>query len=256
MALYQKSFLGLHLADNAVRIFELVKNGRDLSLGRFLTKEILPNIIDDEEIRDSAKLKEIFKEIKKKIPFDSAYVSFPKEQILDVLKAAKIKPLIFEASAAAAARAILPRGEKGTFMLVDIGGPRTIISVVSEGEVCYLKKIEIGSCMITEMVERGYDASIFYDQINKHYISWHLELPKAVKKMPAQKIQKIILYGDAPNLEHLAEHLIINMRTKVELANVWTNIIPSFDEVIPEMTHEQSLAFAPVIGLSLRGLEK
>ena len=134
-------------------------------------------------------------------------------------------------------------------MLLGIGRLGTLISVISAGRPCYVEILDISSTLISETVSRGFGAEIFYNQINKHYVLWHTE-------KGGNQIKKIILYGEAPNLAELRDKIALNMRTEVLLANVWTNIIESFDEEIPEIPFDESLGYAAALGLALKGFEK
>jgi hypothetical protein len=49
--------------------------------------------------------------------------------------------------------------------------------------------------------------------------------------------------------------LTANLKVPVEIANVWTNIISSFDDKIPSISFNESLKYATAIGLALKGFE-
>ncbi len=262
MSLFKKKSYGLDIRDQSIKCFELVKDGRIFKIGKFRNYTLPDGVIRDGEIIDNLKLRDILSGIRKVFNFTEAYISFPKEKIYDVVRAAKIIPLGFENSDQSAARSLVSREGKSTYMLVDLGKHKTIISVIYGGEVCYSKNIDMGSYILEEMIEHGWSANLFFDLINKHYISWHIEEPELIRSKsglisdPKRQIQKIILYGDSPFLLHAAEHLTMSMRVKVELGNVWTNIIKSFDEYLPEMVFEESLGYATAVGLTLKNFEK
>ena len=65
-----------------------------------------------------------------------------------------------------------------------------------------------------------------------------------------EKINRIILCGGDANLAGLADYLQLSMKMKVENADVWINILDTKNS-IPEMSFEESLSYATVIGLSL-----
>ena len=70
------------------------------------------------------------------------------------------------------------------------------------------------------------------------------------KGRPRQPIESILLCGEASGTVGLVEHLGAKHMVKIEMANVWKNIF-SFDDHIPEISKEESLAYAAAIGLAL-----
>jgi cell division ATPase FtsA len=89
--------------------------------------------------------------------------------------------------------------------------------------------------------------SVLRDEINKQYAYWetHDENNKG-----HEPINHIILCGGEANLAGLSDYLELSMKMKVENANVWVNVLKTEDK-IPEMSFEESLSYATVIGLSL-----
>lgn len=193
-----------------------------------------------------------------------------------------LTPMSFEIEAQAIARAVVARGDKGTYMVVDFGKTRTGVSVVSDGVVAFTSTIEIGGSLITEAIakelslsyeeadalkrERGllhdhhnkeakeiFSAIIstvatLRDDINKHYIYWHTHQEE--QAFEHRQIEKLILCGGDSNLKGLADYLASSMRVKVELADVWANMaMPA--GYLPEITFSNSLTYATAIGLVL-----
>jgi len=104
---------------------------------------------------------------------------------------------------------------------------------------------------LSEIISDGF--SILCDEIKKHYVYWHLHKDDGErKKIP---IKKIILCGSESNINGLTEYLSVAMRHKVELANVWTNVLNT-EKLIPEISFEESFNFAGALGMALNGFNK
>ena len=66
-------------------------------------------------------------------------------------------------------------------------------------------------------------------------------------------IKKIIISGKDAATPGLKEYLADAVGCRVDLANVWTNVF-DFEHQIPKMSFEESLDYAPAIGLALSRL--
>ncbi|OGI81647.1 hypothetical protein A3B93_02205 [Candidatus Nomurabacteria bacterium RIFCSPHIGHO2_02_FULL_42_24] len=189
-----------------------------------------------------------------------------------------LKSLELETSALA--RAVLPHGNKGIHMLVDFGHMRTGIAIISNGLPVFTSTTDIGGYNLTSVIaknfkipfdeaehlkktyglQRGTDKpeifalllnelSILRDEINKHYIYWHTH--GTGKDFHEQsRIEKIILSGGDANIKGLVGYLSSSMQIDVELANAWINVT-DMENYVPEITFNDSLSFAPAVGLAL-----
>ncbi len=201
------------------------------------------------------------------------------EEYLAVFKSSTISAKSFELEAQAISRAVIKEGDLETYMIVDLGKKRTGIFIVSNGLVIFTSTLDMGGVMLTNMIEKNFkisfeeaekkkrecglkrDAlntevfsvllngvSIIRDEIVKHFIYWHTHKDEEGKDRPP--IKKVILCGGDSNLIGLAEYFSVSMKTKVEIANVWINIIDT-KEAIPDISFEESLTFASALGLAL-----
>lgn len=201
------------------------------------------------------------------------------QSYVDVFKDAGLEPISFELEAHALARTVIKEGDTGTYMIVDFGGVRTGISLVSNNSVVFTSTVSLGGDILTSMIEKNFKLSnkeaevmkrefglrrntdnkelfsillngisILRDEINRHYIYWHTHKDKDGKDRPP--IEKIILCGGDGNLIGLVDYLATSMRTKVETADVWVNI-NSLEEYTPEINKEESLEYATALGLAL-----
>ena len=94
--------------------------------------------------------------------------------------------------------------------------------------------------------------SILRDEVVKHFLYWHTHPDEEGKNNPP--IKKIILCGGDSNLIGLPDYLSVSLKSKVEMANVWVNVLDSKKEV-PEINLKQALSFAAAVGLALGNFE-
>lgn len=206
------------------------------------------------------------------------------EEYLSTFKNSTIAAESIEFEARAITKSVVKKGDMGTYMIVDFGKKRTGIFIVSGGALMFTSVLDFGGEKLTKMIKETLDVSleeaervkwehglkrntenaklsqiisdgfsILRDEVNKHYVYWHLNKNKNTKeKMP---IEKIILCGSESNIKGLSEYLSVAMRNKVELANVWTNVLNT-EKLIPEISFEESFSFAPALGMALNGFNK
>jgi len=203
------------------------------------------------------------------------------KRYVDMFTDTGIMPVSFEIEAQAIARAVLPKGSKGTYMVIDFGDTRMGISIVSGGAVRFTSTVNVGSHAITEAIQKHFSISrdeayrmknekkisksagdkeffqavlstisIVRDEINKLYIYWHTH---GMKEKGGSKIEKIIMCGGGANLSGLSDYLSASLKIKVEMANPWRNV-NSFENYIPEIPFNEALGYTSVIGLALRSI--
>ncbi|MBI2120030.1 MAG: pilus assembly protein PilM [Parcubacteria group bacterium] len=205
----------------------------------------------------------------------------PKDVVLSyahVFESAGLTLLSVESDAGALSRAIIPRGDPSTFMILDMGRVKTGVYVASRGFVRLAYDIEIGGKTVDtligktvsvspeeahalkekcyndeplpESVKKGIESffSELADEANKHFIYWHTHKDK--NGMTREKIEKVILSGTESALCGLPEYLAGELRVPIEMANTWVNVL-SFTQHIPEIGFRESLRFATAIGLAL-----
>jgi type IV pilus assembly protein PilM len=201
------------------------------------------------------------------------------EEYISLFTETGIMPLRFEIEAHAVSRAVVPKGDKGTYMILDFGKTRTGITIVNKEAVSFTSTIALGGDTITRAIARNFDigfdeaealkkekgclvdggdqkmllalmptVSALKDEINKHFQYWNTRLDDFGKKRPS--INSIILCGGLANLAGFPEYLGSNLKAEVRLANVFVNV-NSFDEYIPEIHFKESLQYATSIGLAL-----
>ena len=205
------------------------------------------------------------------------------EGYIEALKGAGLTPLSLEIEAQSIARSVIPSEDSGTYMLVDFGRSRTGIAIVENGFLRFTSTLSVAGESLTTAIrkhfsvteeeadkiknEKGFarykdntelfellmsTVSALKDEVNKHYIYWNTRTGGHSDE--AHKIKKIILCGGSSNLAGLPDYLSLSIKTPVELANVWENVL-SFEDTIPSIEKRNSFAYATAIGLALRNVE-
>jgi type IV pilus assembly protein PilM len=212
--------------------------------------------------------------------------TIPKDVVsgyLSIFEHSQISVQSFELEAQAIARAVVKKGDLETYMIVDFGEKRTGIFIISRGVVMFTSTLDMGGVMLNDMIAKNFkisaeeaekmkkqyglqrntenkeifavllnSVSILRDEIVKHFLYWHTHKDEEGRDNP--QIKKIILCGGDSNLIGLSDYFSISMKTKVEMANVWINIIDT-KKSVPEISFKQALSFAAALGLALADFE-
>jgi type IV pilus assembly protein PilM len=202
---------------------------------------------------------------------------------LEAFSGSGITPIAFEIETQSVARAVVPQGDMGSYMIVDFGNLRTGVSIVSEGAVQFTLTLSVGGVLLTEIIaknmnipyadaekikrERGIlgneehieheavSAALMAplvtlrDEIAKDLTYWQTHDDEYGKKRPA--IQKVYLCGGDSNLVGFVEYLSSGLPVPVELANVFMNA-NTLSNYVPSINFDESLRYATAIGLALR----
>lgn len=201
------------------------------------------------------------------------------ENYLSIFKHSQINVQSFELEGQAISRAVIKNGDMDTYMIVDFGKKRTGIFIVSRGIVMFTFTLDLGGAMLTEMIQKNFNVSfeeaskmkqqyglerntankeifpvilnsvsVLRDEIERHFLYWQTHKDEEGKVNPP--IKKIIFCGGDANLKGLADYISVSMKSTVEMANVWINMIDTVKSV-PEIPFKQAIAFATAIGLAL-----
>lgn len=201
------------------------------------------------------------------------------EEYLSVFEGTGMIPIDLEIEAQAIARAVVPKRETGTIMIVDFGRMRTGVSIVRDGIVRFTSTVELGSDMVTEALEKSFSIdrkeaekmknekwlakgggneefflavisliSTLRDEINRLFIYWHTHRNSENNDA---KIEKIILCGGGSNLQGFSDYLSMTLRIPVSVGSPWVNV-NSFENYTPEIMFNESLGYSTVMGLALK----
>ncbi len=219
---------------------------------------------------------------KDKNHIEVALSALPRQTIGTYLSAFKdtgLVPITFEIESEAIARAVVPRGDKGTFMIVDFENTKTGISIVSEGVVRFTASLQVGGGALREAVEKKtglgpeeanrllkgkevdsqkkqkdfFEAAVpvlstLRDEINKHFVYWQTHQDQYGN--PRSKIEKLILCGEDAIVGGLVDYLSSSLRVSSQLADVVRNMNAS-DKYVPEIDYTDSFKYTTAVGLAL-----
>jgi type IV pilus assembly protein PilM len=271
------------LPEEQVYMFKLnlEKNGlNDIREGIELSLEEHIPIPTEDTVFDYEILKENDNSLELQIAAISRNVA---ENYLSIFKNSLISVQSFELEAQAISRAVNKKGDAETYMIVDFGEKRTGIFIVSSGVVMFASTLDFGGLTLSNMVMKSFNisfaeaekmkqqyglqrnlenkeifavllngVSILRDEISKHFLYWHTH--KDEEGNANSTIKKIILCGGDSNLIGFSDYLSVSMKSKVEIANVWCNIIGTQD-YIPDISLSKSLSYATALGLALGDFE-
>ena len=201
------------------------------------------------------------------------------ESYLEPFEEAGLTVLSCELETHAIARAVIPNGDVGTYMIVDFGQTRTGISIVSEGGVRFTSTLDIGGIAISNALShelkisfeeaekiksseglgaREHSSEAFpiilasvaalRDEINKHYVYWHTH--KDENGNPRPEISRLLLCGGNANVPGLVDYLKSTIGVGVGLANPWENI-NTLEHYLPELSRNNALSYTSALGLAL-----
>lgn len=195
------------------------------------------------------------------------------EKYTNIFTQAGLKPVSFEGEVHARVRAIVPKSDLKTHMIVSIGNDASYIAVVTRGVVRFVAKSDVGGRGIKDALKSEYpDAS---SQEIQRMLNEKTEADSVLEATQAlisslgetliqyrthwrddidtqAEIETVLLCGEYAAIAGLPEHLSQEIELPVSYADVWTNVF-STHEHVPPIGRARSLGFAEAIGLALRG---
>lgn len=188
---------------------------------------------------------------------------------------AGLTPVSFEIEGRALARTLIPKSDQESYLIVNFTENKTGLTIVSNNIVRFTSTVTTGGRAVTAAMqkalsvtpaeayklkfengitktkgnEKAVDAALsvlseIKDEINKVLVYWQTHSDKS------QRIDRIILCGKNSMIKGFDAYLSVAVKTKAEVANVWTNLF-SFDTTIPKIEVMESLDYAVAIGLTL-----
>ncbi len=202
------------------------------------------------------------------------------EEYLEIFHGTGITPKAFEFESQAMARSIIPKGDNGTFLVVDIGKMVTDVFVAANGVVQFSASLDIGGHNMTQAIEKA--LKVTYDEaealkvkhgliggtkeeqvrtelltvisdlrsrILQHYSYWQTHHGDKV----GGNIESVYLTGGGANLKGVAEFIAMALDVQVKIANPWVNVC-SFEKYVPPLAMHESHGYTAAIGLALRNI--
>lgn len=201
-------------------------------------------------------------------------------------------PISFLIENQALSRAIVKKGDRNNYLIVNVAYKSTVLSIVNDETVQFTSTVPLGSEDFTNAIvkklsidieqardikyDKGFSrekdnelaasaltevANILVEEINKVFVYWNsinnfkitndnIFLSESIKEIPSVGVEKILIAGREAGIIGFRDFLAVSLKTPVEVANVWTNIL-SFDNEIPEISMKESLNYGTAFGLAL-----
>lgn len=205
------------------------------------------------------------------------------DDALFVFDQANISVHSIEGETFASSRALLPRGDETTVLIIDIGRTTTKISIVTRRIPRFATTIGIGGHALTLAVQKHFGVtelearkvkyehgivpapgnenyleamlstiSAIRDEISRRLDYWQ---EKAVTGVAHEPVTSAILAGGNASVRGLPEYLESSLKIPVIAGDIFTNLA-SRDKWIPSLDYNESLAYATAVGLALRDSEQ
>lgn len=201
------------------------------------------------------------------------------DDTLSVFDETGITVQALESEVFAMARALLPKGDSSTVLVIDLGKTTTKIAIVEECIPRFTATIGIGGHALTLAVQKyfgvtesearkvKYDRGIVPTTGNEEYLAAMLSTVSAIReeilrrldywqekeapKRAHEPVSRAILTGGNASVRGLAEYFESALKIPVTTGDVFTNLA-SRDTWIPQIDYAESLAYTTAIGLALR----
>jgi type IV pilus assembly protein PilM len=201
------------------------------------------------------------------------------DDTLSVFGKAEIEVRTLEAETFACARAVLPRGEEATVLIIDVGKTTTKLSIATRGIPRFAATINIGGHALTLAVQKYFGVteaearkvksargivtmpgneeyleamlltvSAIRDEISRHLNYWQERVASGGLHEP---VSRAIVVGGNGSVRGLPEYLEGALQIPVTTGDVFTNLA-SRDRWVPTLDYTESLAYSTAIGLALR----
>lgn len=201
------------------------------------------------------------------------------DNMLSVFDEAGIRVQSLEGETFASSRALLPRGDESTALIIDVGRATTKISIVSHRIPRFATTVGFGGHSLTLAVQKHFgvteaearkikaERGIVPAPGNEDYLSAMLSTVSAIRDEIRTRLEywqdkasdsgartpvtHAILVGGNASVRGFPEYLEGALKIPVASGDVFTNLA-SRDEWIPSLDYTESLAYATAIGLALR----
>ena len=200
------------------------------------------------------------------------------DDTLSVFDRADVGVRALEEETFSMARALLPRGDESTALIIDIGKTTTKIAIVAKRIPRFATTIGIGGHALTLAVQKHFgvteaearkvksERGIVPSPGNEDYIAAMLITVSAIRdeisrcleywqekaslEHAHEPVSRAILSGGNASIRGLPEYLEGALRIPVASGDVFTNLA-SRDAWVPSLDYTESLAYATAIGLAL-----
>lgn len=203
------------------------------------------------------------------------------EKYLRAFKLSNMEVSSLTVESEAAARVLVPRGDKDTYMAVNMGKNKTVISIINNGTVWMSSTVKAGGDLITGVIIKYLKVSFavadglkykngllekkdnlvfepialglssIRDEIQAHQNYWKNN--KETTLPISRDVKQIILCGKEASIPGIDSYLSSSLRIATVVANPWVNIL-NFEDHVPSLSHKESLEYVNAIGLALNSV--
>jgi type IV pilus assembly protein PilM len=205
------------------------------------------------------------------------------DDTLSIFDQANIKVCALEGETFASSRALLPRGDNDTILIIDIGRTTTKISIVARRIPLFATTIGIGGHSLTLAVQKHFGVTEFEARKvkdehgivpapgNENYLEAMLSTVSAIRDEISRRLEywqekaalggahepvtRAILTGGNASVRGLPEYLENFLKIPVTAGDIFTNFA-SRDTWVPSLDYNESLAYATAVGLAMRDYEQ
>lgn len=199
------------------------------------------------------------------------------DDLLDVLKIAKLEAYGMETESTAVAKSLISENssKKETSLIIDLGAKRTNFIVVEGNIPFFTSSVSFSSIGVTESIAKAFKISseeaekmkisqgiiysreknFVFDSIKSYLEGLSAEIEKSIDfyqniNGKSSKVEKVILCGNGANLKGLVPYLVKRLGRKVIIGDPWINL--NFGNNLPIINKEKSLQFSTAIGLAIQ----
>lgn len=167
----------------------------------------------------------------------------------NIIESVGLKPISFEPETHAITRAIVSKGDKNKYLILNLDSCSSSVAVVDDEIVQYTQVLQVATHDFSKEFSQE-EAKILKENINKVIIYWETSISNSGK----DEIQNLYLVGDYASSQELKNYLEKNLSIGVKFSNVWNNCF-DLDEYIPKLHAKESLSFGTATGLALKRIK-
>lgn len=201
------------------------------------------------------------------------------DDMIEVFKNADLKPIILEPESMSVTRSMIdPSRQRKLVLIADLGTNRTSFIIHENDLIKFTSSISVAGVDITNniaekaklsfedaektKIENGianikqktiYAATV--EIVDKIIINLKRTIEYYNEYETKKDIEEIILCGGSAKLKGLKEYAENKLKIPASLANPWINIYSEENKEKPPISPVDSLGFATVIGLAMRGIK-
>jgi len=202
------------------------------------------------------------------------------DDYVEVFSKAGLNVISFETESKMVSKALIPRNDHKTYMIVHIKDDSTTMSIISQGVTCFTSSVPVGNNSVLESLKKVssenfgkiskipnkilslddyYDEdvygsllnifSVIKDEIEKFNKYWNSQV-ESHSIDGFNDLDKIVLCGKASAIPGLVNHINQNVGVETTVGNIWQNVF-SINDSVPELNFFDSLDYAVSAGLSI-----